>query len=133
MWNIRNYYKGKMSTEMQWLSILYATFGVSYGLRMGYQYGLGSFHKIVPEMVVRWHVVNTVPLLWDITSIGAILIMHHMNFRPRKNPDAIYSEDIYDLYPEDVEDISSDRTLPRFQGHSGSTLQSDDRSSFNSE
>ena len=42
MWNIRKYYRGRMSTEMQldlllqWLSILYATFGVSYGLRMGY-------------------------------------------------------------------------------------------------
>ena len=30
---------------------------------------------------MRWHFVNTLPLVWDILSIGSILIMHHLTFK----------------------------------------------------
>ena len=66
---------------MMWLSILFAVFLFSYGLRTVYQYGLGKFRNIVPDMITRWHIVNTTPLIFDILSIGAILVMHHLNFR----------------------------------------------------
>ena len=36
VYNIKKYYKDKMHTEMMWLSILFAVFLVSYGLRTGY-------------------------------------------------------------------------------------------------
>jgi len=125
---------------MQWLSVLFAVFGISYGLRTVYQWGLGSFHDLVPNMVVRWHFVNCMPVIWDIFSIGAIVIMHHINFRPRKNADPIFSEDIYDLHPEEVDNLDhlidpdsphlNEYTTPtqsdgRKRENGGSTLQSD--------
>ena len=81
MYNIKKYYRKKMHREMMWLSILFAVFLVSYGLRTAYQYGLGNFRKVIPDMITRWHFVNTTPLIFDIFSIGAILVMHHMNFQ----------------------------------------------------
>ena len=36
VYNIKTYYKSKMSKEMSWLSILFAVFSISYGLRMAY-------------------------------------------------------------------------------------------------
>ena len=86
--NIRKYYKGKMIVEMRWLSILFGVFSICYTLRAVYQYGLGSYNKIVTNMVVRWHLVNTLPLLFDIFPICAILTMHHMNFQERKDKDS---------------------------------------------
>ena len=110
VFNIKTYYKGKMSVEMRWLSILFAVFAVSYGLRTVYQYELGDFKNWVPSMVTRWHFVNTLPLIFDIFSIGAILIMHHLNFRPRPQRDNFYDDNIYDLMPEDVDSL--DHLLP---------------------
>ena len=62
-------------------------------------------------MVVRWHFMNTMPILFDILSIGAILVMHHMNFKERSNKtDTLYGDEIYELMPEDVETL--DHLLP---------------------
>jgi len=36
VYNIKTYYKSKMSKEMRWLSILFAVFSISYGLRTAY-------------------------------------------------------------------------------------------------
>ena len=105
VYNIKTYYKEKMSVEMRWLSVLFAVFCVSYGLRMAYQFELGHFKDWVPNMIVRWHFVNTLPLIFDVFSIGAILIMHHLNFRPKKNKERFFSEAIYDIMPEDVDNI----------------------------
>ena len=107
MYNIKNYYKEKMHKEMMWLSILFAVFLVSYGARTIYQYFLGSFKDAVPDMITRWHFVNTLPLVFDILSIGAILVMHHLNFRNPNNGEGhpYYSERNYDIIPEDVEDL----------------------------
>ena len=133
VFNIRTYYKGKMSVEMRWLSILFAVFAVSYGLRTLYQYELGedNFRIWVPSMVTRWHFVNTLPLIFDIFSIGAILIMHHLNFRPRPPRDNFYDDHIYDLMPEDVDSV--DHLLPGAeyeqsypQRRPSSTLNSDE-------
>ena len=105
MYNIRKYYKEKMSVEMRWLGVLFAVFCVSYGLRMAYQYELGNFKDWVPNMVTRWHFVNTMPIIFDIFSIGAIVIMHHLNFHPKKNKGRSYSDEIYDILPEDVDNL----------------------------
>ena len=58
-------------------------------------------------MITRWHFVNTLPLLFDILSIGAILVMHHMNFRNTIKADGhpYYTNRSYDIMPEDVEDL----------------------------
>ena len=107
VYNIKTYYREKMHREMMWLSILFAVFLVSYGARTIYQYFLGSFRDYVPDMITRWHFVNTLPLIFDILSIGAILVMHHLNFRKphRGEGHPYYAERSYDIMPEDVEDL----------------------------
>ena len=133
LYNIKTYYKDKMSGEMSWLSVLFAVFCVSYGLRMAYQYELGHFRDWVPDMVTRWHFVNTLPLIFDIFSIGAIVIMHHLNFRPKKK-DRNYSDEIYDILPEDVDNLDylpgsdgdeSDNLEQHWPRKNSSTLNSD--------
>ena len=58
-------------------------------------------------MITRWHFVNTLPLLFDILSIGAILVMHHMNFRNTSKAEGhpYHTNSSYDIMPEDVEDM----------------------------
>ena len=138
MYNIKNYYREKMHKEMMWLSILFAVFLVSYGLRTIYQYFLGSFKDIVPDMITRWHFVNTLPLIFDILSIGAILIMHHLNFRnPGKGEGhPYYTDRNYEIIPEDVEDLEyntpysecsdDDEQIPKPMRKHSSTLNSSD-------
>ena len=129
LYNIKKYYKGKMSIEMQWLSILFAVFGISYGLRTGYQYEVGNFKNYIHSMVIRWHFVNCAPVIFDILSIGAILLMHHMNFRPRQNADTLFGEEIYDIEPEEVESLEhmlpGDEFEQHYQRRGSSTLNSD--------
>ncbi len=61
--------------------------------------------------------MNSMPILFDVLSIGAILVMHHMNFRKRSTNDTLYGDDIYDIMPEDVENL--DYLLPpdEFEQH----------------
>ena len=74
-----------MRIEKRRLTILFATFVVAYFLRFIYQLILG--HRIYREWVqtlwVRWFIINILPLVWDITSILSILIMHYMSFREK--------------------------------------------------
>ena len=79
--SIRKYYDGQMVIEMSWLSILFAIFSICYGLRTIYQFLLGEFHNLVPDMIFRWNCVNLLPIVFDIIPICAILVMHHMNFK----------------------------------------------------
>lgn len=71
-----------MKSEMYRLTVLFATFVIAYTLRFVYQLGLGNklYVRIVPNMVTRWYLVNAMPLIWDITSILSILILHKMSF-----------------------------------------------------
>ena len=84
VYHIRKYFKGQMVLEMTRLTILFAVFCVSYGLRTVYQYYLGNWRNVVNSQLIRWHLVNTLPLVWDILSIGSILIMHHLTFNADK-------------------------------------------------
>ena len=87
-YNMRTYFKEQMGQERFRLSILFATFVSAYTLRLVYQIFLGEkiYTQLIEEMVVRWQIINALPLVWDITSILSILILHHMSFRrPHSN------------------------------------------------
>ena len=80
--NINKHYKGYLETQMCRLRFLYAIFFICYGLRTIYQYFYGSYYKmaIFSSQVVRYHFLNTLPLIWDILSIVSILVMHHYTY-----------------------------------------------------
>ena len=40
-------------------------------------------------MITRWYFVNGLPIIWDITSILSILILHTMSFRQVKTVEAL--------------------------------------------
>ena len=83
VYNMSKYFKEQMKNEICKLTVLFATFVMAYFLRLFYQIGLGhTFYKeIISDMVCRWWFINILPLIWDITSILSILILHWMSFR----------------------------------------------------
>ena len=68
---------------MMRLTLLFATFVFAYILRMIYQLGLGTdfYVNIINRMVIRWGLIMALPLLWDITSLISIFILHFKSFR----------------------------------------------------
>ena len=82
---INKYFKSHMKSEMRRLSVLFGTFTVAYFLRFIYELGLGLHSDIyvsaVPDLAVRLGISQTLPILWDITSIMCILILHNSSFR----------------------------------------------------
>ena len=72
-----------MRLEMKRLTILFATFIFAYVLRFFYQLGLGShiYVRWVPNMIARWGLANTMPIIWDVVSISSICILHFISFR----------------------------------------------------
>ena len=86
-------------------------------------------------MVTRWHFVNTLPLIFDVLSIGAILIMHHMNFRAKRkeNQHPYYTESVYDLQPEDVENLEYMRSSDEYFGSEQEYLPRKSSSTLNSD
>jgi len=81
--NIKKYFGQQMETEMRRLKILFATFIISYFLRTFYQIGLTQqlFSNLIHQMIIRWFIINSLPLIWDICSILSILVFHYKSFR----------------------------------------------------
>ena len=82
---IKKYFNTQMRIEKRRLTILFATFVVAYFLRFLYTLILGHryYREWVTYLWIRWFIINFLPLVWDITSILSILIMHYMSFRQK--------------------------------------------------
>ena len=83
MYNLRKYYRDSMQQETRRLTVLFATFCFAYWLRLIYsicssQY---AFANVLHNMATRWGIINVLPIVWDISSILSILILHSMSFR----------------------------------------------------
>ena len=78
--SINLHYKDYLEKQMSRLRLLYAIFFICYGLRTIYQYFYGDYRKIFESIVVRYYFLNGLPLIWDILSIAAILVMHHYTY-----------------------------------------------------
>ena len=85
IYNIRKYFKDYMILEIKSLSFLFASFMMAYCLRTFYQLGLGHYKdlQIFNNAYERWWLMNYLWIIWDIVSIISILILHHLNFRPK--------------------------------------------------
>ena len=75
-----------MKEQIVRLSVLFATFVFAYILRFFYQLGRGTdiYLDMCPNMVVRWSILLALPVVWDISSILAILILHYKSFKHAK-------------------------------------------------
>ena len=81
--NINKYFLDQMRVEMKRLKFMFATFVFSYILRSLYQIGLifSLYRELITSLVNRWYLIDTLPFLWDISSILSILILHYLSFR----------------------------------------------------
>ena len=72
-----------MRKEIIRLTFLFATFVLAYCLRFLYQIGLmlDLYSSIIKDEIVRWKLIFFLPLLWDISSIISILVLHYQSFR----------------------------------------------------
>ena len=79
------YFREQMQKEIVRLTCLFATFVFSYFLRFIYEIGLmcGVYEHWIPDEIVRWKLVLFLPLLWDLTSILSILVLHFQSFRDK--------------------------------------------------
>ena len=87
IYNIRKYYKGRMVLEMCRLRTLFAVFCICYGLRAVYTYGEGKYRNFIKNIVLRWHFINTMSVIWDILPILSILVMHHFTYKAKQEAD----------------------------------------------
>lgn len=83
VYNVCKYYRQSMKTELKRLSILFAAFIISYFLRLIYVATSvsGIYEKIVSNWYTRIVIATMMPLVWDLTSIVAILVLHFISFR----------------------------------------------------
>lgn len=83
VYNIRKYYYQHMKTELRRLSILFAAFIISYFIRLIYEVLLfyGFYSSFVKRIYPRGVLIILMPLVWDLTSILAILVLHFISFR----------------------------------------------------
>ena len=83
VYNIRKYYQQSMKTELRRLSILFAAFIISYFIRLIYvaTSNSGIYKIIIKNWYVRIVFGTLMPLVWDLTSILAIQVLHFISFR----------------------------------------------------
>ena len=83
--NLCRYFKDQMAQEIKRLTLLFATFTLSYILRSLYMLGINQqtlfYAKIIPHMATRWAIILSLPLFWDLASILSILVLHFKSFR----------------------------------------------------
>ena len=80
---ICKHYYASMKTETKRITLLFASFNVSYLCRLIYEFLLGKkyYTAIIQERFARRIVGALMPLIFDLTSIIAILILHFISFR----------------------------------------------------
>lgn len=80
---IRVHYFESMKEEAYRLSILFATFIVSYFLRLIYTLLLGSslFRELIPRIAMREGLEFMLPLILDLCSIVSILVLHFKSWQ----------------------------------------------------
>ena len=74
-----SYFREQMRKEIRRLTLLFATFVLSYVLRFIYQLGVmfSEFAVLIPDCIIRWKIIMFLPFVWDIMSIISILILHY--------------------------------------------------------
>ena len=82
IYKIKKYYYENMKTEFRRISILFASFNISYVLRLANLVSYSGFHiRIIKNHFTRETVTRFLPLIFDLSSILAILILHFISFR----------------------------------------------------
>lgn len=86
IYSLCTYFRQEMHEQIVRLSGLFATFVLAYILRFFYQLGRGTeiYIHMIPSLFARWTIILGLPLIWDISSIISILILHYKSFRPAK-------------------------------------------------
>ena len=81
IYKVRKYYFDSMKLEIRRLTILFASFNISYMLRYIYLY-TSYYHKFaIDDKFTRSLMQRILPIVFDLSSIMAILILHFMSFR----------------------------------------------------
>jgi len=94
------YFREQMKQEITRLTLLFATFVLAYVLRFIYQIGLSLkvYYHVVPDLVSRWFIMLMLPLVWDLTTIISILILHCKSFRREsakdRRPSTVQNTDV---------------------------------------
>ena len=86
VYNICKYYYQSMRTEIKRITILFACFNISYLFRLIYECLLGKdyYIQLIQRKVLRKSLVTWIPVVFDLTSILAILILHVISFKNTK-------------------------------------------------
>ena len=72
-----------MEAELRRATVLFAVFVFSCILRFAYQLA-GNYsllHETIQSTATRLYIEVSLPLIWDITSILAILVLHYKSFK----------------------------------------------------
>lgn len=91
IYNLFAYFRYQMRNEMYRLTLLFATFVLCYVLRMIFQIGLSTDYYItlIDHLVTRWALCIALPLLWDITSLVSILVLHFKSFSKKEDTHSV--------------------------------------------
>ena len=85
IYNLCTYFRQQMGQEMVRLTILFATFTLSYIFRFIYHLGIVSqghiYCTLIPSMITRWAIILILPTIWDLASILSIMVLHCKSFR----------------------------------------------------
>ena len=82
---IRKYYYASMKRETWRLTLLFAALNISYVCRVIYL-SVRYYNKaLIQDKFYRTFVSRAAPLVWDLSSIVAILYLHFMSFREGNN------------------------------------------------
>ena len=81
IYNIRKYYYQSMKQETRRLTILFAAFNISYVFRLIYLSTRHYDKALLEDKFSKTFVSRAVPLIWDLSSIVVILLLHFISFR----------------------------------------------------
>ena len=84
IYNIKKYYYESMESEYRRLTILFASFNISYLLRLAYLLCATFRLKAIDDHYIRLMLRRLLPLSFDLSSILAILTLHYMSFKKDK-------------------------------------------------
>ena len=84
IYNIKKYYYESMKSEFRRLTILFASFNISYLLRLAYLLCSAVHIRAIDDHYLRLIMRRLLPLAFDLSSILAILTLHYMSFKKDK-------------------------------------------------
>ena len=84
IYNIKKYYYESMKSEFRRLTILFASFNISYLLRLAYILCSALHIRAIDDHYLRLIMRRLLPLSFDLSSILAILTLPYMSFKKDK-------------------------------------------------